>query len=1266
MRTLAFTVLWGAAISVQAQWAAKTECFKVRNVRDTLVYVNDKPVWTYRFDGVQYDDYGLPYYFVASADEIVLEENPGVLVNDERFTLPDELFAVDDFYPSAVMVEGPTFTTNKVRYRSVRFYPFRVHQSGVVVEKRQEIRYRIEPKAFSAAKTAEDRVYTERSVLADGPWFKLCVSADGVYIVDKKLLQDMGINPADVDPRTLKIYGRPGGMLPQANNAFRHDDLPQLAVHAVGQDDGVFHDSDYLVFYGQGPRRVFWYAAGQEYRHENHLYSGETCYFLTYGGAPGKRIQTRPPGDGGTETFDYTCVEIWDEDKENIGRVGRMWFGDKFDFVADRNYSFALNDVVGPSVRIQTRTAANSLNPTYMLLRASGAGIVDTVFYPANNAGNTVAQLALSTAVVPASSLASGRLDLTLSYVKNGVSQAWLDFIRVSYQRKLAFSGAFYPFYLPPSGATRRLTLERYHSGYMVWDVSDPVVPVRQDGAVDGQKFSFSGTGTHWIAFSSSAFTRPKFVGRVANQNLHGLSTPDYVIVTHPLLTDQAHRLGEFHRSRGLSVHVVDVEQVYNEFSSGTADATAIRDFAKMMYDRGGLQFLALFGDGSFDNRNLMNEGGLIPTYQARQSMRTVDAYCGEDYFGMLDDDEGEWREPGLGAAYEQDGILNQVQTLDIGVGRFPVSTPEQARVAVDKIIRYAGPSFGPWRTQAVLIADFYRQEINHIHEADSLDRLYIQKRKPLMNVEKIYISQFPAQNQADGLRFPKANQAIVRNLNRGSLFVNYTGHGGETGLSNSYILESEDIAALKNGEKTPFWITATCNFGQFDRGKTLCGAEQAFVNPDGGAIALLTANREVYSTPNYWLNVAFYVRAFEKSPDGRYRTFGEIIRDCKNDIYTGNGYRANDLNTRTFCLLGDPALKPMWPKHELVVTELTDSQNQPVSTVKALGRYTLRGEVRSTDGRRIEDWNGKAYITVFDKPQTFRTLLGNIEYRWQKNRLFTGLASVNDGKFQISFVIPADISYDEGEGKISLYAHNDVEDAAGYFNRFVVCCTDSAAVRDDTPPTVKVYIDGEDWRIGSLTSPNPELWVRISDDTGINATGLGLGRDITAILDGDESQPIRLNEYFSADMDAPSQGWVKFPMANLPEGPHHVSVKAWDVANNSATGETRFVVGNKFAVDGFYAYPNPSFGEVGFVFNHNRGGEPLEASLTVSDALGRTVFRVRETFTENTSTCRRFVWDGKHANGAPAGDGIYFAKIRLTDVDGVSVTAHTRIVKMH
>ncbi len=1248
MRTKIFWVLFWMAGAVHGQ-------FVVKNVRDTLVYVNEKPVWTYRFDGAQYDEHGLPYFFLETEGKPVLEENAGQRVRDERFNLDLSVFGDSDFYPSSVLVPGPSFTVQKVKFHTARLYPFRVHRSGVVVEKNERIRYRLET---HVAKTAEERVYAERSVLADGPWFKISVAADGIYIIDRKMLQDMGINPADVDPRTLKIYGRPGGMLPQANDAFRHDDNAQLALFASGQDDGVFNDSDYLLFYGQGPRSVFWHENHQEYRHENHLFSDETCYLLTYGGSAGKRISSLPAGEGGSQIREFTSVEIWDEDRENLGKAGRMWFGDKFDFVTERNYSFNLADNVGDSVRFQIRSAANSLNPTNMNVRVGGQTL-QTLVYGANTNHNRVAVLNRTTFFLPSSLFASARADVTLSYVKNGVAQAWLDFIRVSYQRRLALTGAFFPFYLPPSNGVRRLTLERYHSGYTIWDVSDPVSPARQEGVVDGQNFSFSTTGKRWVAFSSSAFTRPKFVARVDNQDLHGLSVPDYLIVTHPLFQEQAERLAEFHRSRGLTVRVVNVEHVYNEFSAGTADVTAIRDLAKMFYDRGGLRFVLLFGDGSYDNRNLMNDGAFLPTYQARQSMYSVDAYCGEDYFGMLDDDEGEWNEAGVGLLEEQDPGQG-LQKLDVGVGRLPVSSPAQAQSAVDKILRYAGPSFGPWRTEAVLMADYKTGEPGHIREADSLDKGVIRPLKPFLNVDKIYISQYPAVNQADGLRFPRANEAIFRRLNAGSLFVNYTGHGGETGLSNSYILESEDIARLKNGEKTPFWITATCNFGQFDRGKVPCGAEQAFNNPDGGAVALLTANREVYSSPNFRLNRAFYSRAFQKLPDGRHRTFGEIIRDCKNDVYPGN-----DLNTRTFCLLGDPALEPMWPKHNVVVTAVVDVHGNETTQINALGRYTLRGEVRDNDGNRIENWNGVAYVTVFDKPQTFRTLLGNLEYQWQKNRIFTGKASVTDGRFEISLVVPSDISYESGDGKISVYAHNDQEDAAGFAN-VVVCCTAPDVVADGAPPTVKVYIDGEDWREGSLTGPNPELWVRISDDTGINATGLGLGRDIMGVLDGDESQPLRLNEFFVADLDNPTAGWVKYPMVNLAEGPHHISVKAWDVANHSATGETRFVVGNKFALDGFYAYPNPTFGEVKFVFNHNRTGEDLDVELTVVDALGRTVFRIRETVVENSSTCRRFVWDGTQAGGGQAGHGVYFAKIRVIDVDGVSATAHTRIVRMH
>ncbi|WP_046244207.1 type IX secretion system sortase PorU [Hymenobacter terrenus] len=1153
----------------------------------------------------------------------------------------------------------------------------------------------------AARSTATTRTHAEHSVLRSGDWYKMGVAESGIYKLDKATLRSMGLDAQGVNPNNLHIYGNAMGILPQANAVSRPDDLAENDVLFVSSNnDNVFDDSEYFLFYSPGAHT--WEAQGGLFKHRNNIYSDTTYYFVTVNNTPGRRVATAPALAAGSApaitTFNYRAY--YEHDLINLLHSGRDWMGEGFRSGGQKDFVFSktpdIPDLVpGAPVRVTASLVASSLIPSSFQLTLNGSNLgaqsirqlVGQAFHPIAYSSVATSQLVVGN---PGADLQVG-----LTYNSGDPNASgYLDYLEINAQRQLRLNGSQLEFRSLANiavGARNQYVVANATAGTAVWDVTNPRRPVARP-LVSGSFVAPADTVREFVALQpSGAFSTPRPFGKVENQDLHALNTNpnalvDLVIVTYPPFYGQALRLANHRISHdNMRAIVVTTTQVYNEFSSGGQDVTAIRDLMKQLYDRapaGKQMQLLLFGDASFDYKSdptnnkdfeptwfkqdrvpFKNDSDFdafnqnyVPTYQSRESFGVFydgASYGSDDYYAFLDDNEGEWSEAPPSA-----------DLLDIGVGRLPVRTPkgdprnaEQARQVVDKIIGYDSPAaYGKWRNRISLVSDdaeanlFTDNSRGSDNIADSIESNY-----PVYNVHKVYLDLYPQLAVSAGQRSPEANRAIDQSVEQGSLIVNYLGHGGPKGWADEQIVTNASVLALRNPTNLTFFTTGTCDFSTYDNPDFTSAGEQVLTdNATGGAIGLFTTTRVVEANLNAGLNKAYFGRILQPI-NGKMPSIGTVVMLSKNDYAVAGG-----INNRNYTLLADPSMTLAYPKQTVVL----DSVNKRLAgawveadTLKALARIRIRGRVLN-NGTLNSNFTGRAQVTIYDKPTEVKTLgdegVNPQPVKIQESVIYGGQANVQNGVFTLTFVVPKDINYSPGVGKISLYAFDGSNniDAQGYRSK-PVGGADPNAPKDDTPPVINLFMDNYTFVFGGLTGQTTTLLAKLSDDNGINTTGAGIGHDITAILDHDPSKQLILNESYVSEVGDFRSGNVKNLFKDLPTGPHSLSLKAWDTYNNSSEKEIEFLVARneKLALDHVLNYPNPFANSTTFFFDHNQaGGEPdnLEVQVQIFTVAGHLVRTLTAVVPSTEAHQRSITWNGRDEYNDQLARGVYVYRLSV------------------
>ncbi|MFT4523976.1 MAG: hypothetical protein ACI85F_000117 [Bacteroidia bacterium] len=1195
----------------------------------------------------------------------------------------DELEGLTDLdkIGTEVAIATDDMISAKQHLTRLRIVPLRRNQVTGTIEKLTRFNLNESIVGVSASRSSSAAGFASSSKLAGGSWYKISVAEDGIYNITYSDLEALGMDPSSIDPRKISLYGNGGGMVPIINGEERLDDLQENAIIVTGESDGDFDSDDKIVFYGQGPHR--WTEADSNscmaFHHIKHLYSEKTFYFLKVGSGNGKRVQNQVNADTphNTVATSFDDYGFFESDEHNLLKSGREWYGQVLDITTSQSLSFGfVNRITAEPIKLRTRVVSRSIGtPSSFQFNVNGGN--EFTVTPGSVTGEYYQKFAET--VISCQEIITGSSSVSIDLEFNKAvsnAQGWLDHVEVNVRRNLTYSGSEVLFRDSRSVGVGNITefrLANTSSSVLLWDVTDPTnvkrQVVEQNGSI--QTFALSTESVRQFAsFNGAGYRSVELEGGVENQNLHGLSQANMIIVAHPDFVTEADRLADFHRNsekRSLSVHVVSPEEIYNEFSSGAQDICAIRDFMRMFYERAGsnpsnmARYLLLFGDASYDYKDVLDGNtNFVPTFESYESMLPTRSYASDDYFGMLDPSEGHW-------------TASSADALDIGVGRFPVRTLEDATGVVDKILRYeevnaAGSSIGgqeecingvgsavvapDWRNRVVMIADDEDGNM-HFNQADELADT-IQSRYPEYNLTKIYLDAYVQVSTPGGQRYPEVQVDLNNNIEKGALIVNYTGHGGELGWTHERVLGISDINAWSNASNLPAFVTATCEFSRYDDPSRVSAGELVLLNPNGGGIALFTTSRLVYSAPNFNLNMKFYQNLFNEQLWGD-PTMGDVIRMTK--VAAGS-----DVNNRNFSLLGDPAQRLAYPEHDVSTLTVNGlSVTTTIDTLSALELVSVSGKlVNSETGANMTNFNGVIYPTVFDK-ETTATTLGNdpssypAPFKVRKSLVFRGKASVTDGSFQFQFVVPRDIAYNFDFGRFSYYAENETTNANGYSHDFIIGGSSSDVVLDGVGPDVQLYMNDEQFAYGGTTDENPLLLAVVVDSNGINTVGNGIGHDLTAVLDENSGNTINLNDFYQSDMDSYQSGRISYPFSELSEGVHSLKVKVWDVHNNSSEAFTEFVVSESanLALNHVLNYPNPFTTRTSFYFEHNQACNDLAVQVQVFTVSGKLVKTINETVHNDGFHGDPIDWNGLDDYGQKIGKGVYVYNLKVSTPDG-------------
>lgn len=1114
---------------------------------------------------------GLPVFrFRVPVSESVIPESIKVAINNLIWTADNDQFIAS--YPSVFKpIDFYLITIRKETFVEVELTPYTIIDNlpQRLSTFTYNVSYQTIPKSELKSSSVVEK-YTTNSILANGRWLKISVNETGIHKIPYSTLTSWGFST----PSNVRIYGYGGQMVPRVNSSPRPDDLPELAI---------WHFNNAIYFFARGPVTWNWSDEKNMFMHQLHEYSDESFYFLSdiSGTVKSVQNQTAETADANFITTQFDDLRYHERELNNLLRSGRRWYGERFTpsetLARDFNFTFPVRDVTKPvkiSSRIVCRDNVESVFEFNINNRLSSVLSLNT---PAISFNDNVGFYAHEKESIASFMDDKSDLKVSVSLLNtNNTVTGWLDYITLNARSNLQLSGSQLLFRDKESQGVGNTTLFRISNvtdETVVWDVTNQTAASRITSTRNGSNLEFKVSTTElkeFVAFNASGqFPVPSRVGPVDNQNLHATGAIDYIIVAPKEFTAQAQQLAVLHNQHnGLSTLVIHPEAIYNEFSWGHKDPTAIRSFLKMLYDRaqGDMsktpKYLLLFGNGSFDNRtsDAATKSHII-TYQSENSIHRTNTYVTDDCFGFLDDTEGN---------------DDRYDRPDLGIGRFPVKNVSEAQTAVNKVKSYlTEQSSGKWKKLVTFIGDDEDSNI-HMRDADLLAGK-VENNHPQFDVRKIYLDNYKKITASTGKRFPDVDNLVNRTISEGTLIFNYVGHGSENVLAAEQIVNIPGIKRWTNINRLPVFVTATCEFSRFDNPYLTSAGEEVFLNPQGGAIALLSTTRIVYSSLNYQLNNAFFTYVFQHQPNGEKRALGEILRLTKNAS-------GNSINKLNFTLLGDPALKLIYPNNQINLIKIN---NKPISeypdTLKALSRILLEAEVVTPDETRLSSFNGTAEITVYDKPMNVKTL-GNdgatpFEFSQYANVLFKGKATVTNGTFTSEFIVPYDIRYNFAKGRISFYAFSaESGEAIGASNEIVVGGFDLSAPDDFDGPEVELYLNHTSFKAGDKTGAAPMLYAKIRDNSGINTSGTGIGHDIILVIDDKKNQPIILNNYFQATSDSYQEGMVIYQLPTLSIGKHEISLKVWDTYNNSTTAETFFVVGdnNELDVRNFILHPNP------------------------------------------------------------------------------------------
>lgn len=1187
------------------------------------------------------------------------------------------------FTVKEVTKEYITVTLNPI-YKNLKNEIFQIQEI--------EINYNLgstSPSRFSIANKVN--AINNTSLLSTGTWYKIGVDKTGVCKIDYNFLRSLGVDVDNINPKNIRILGFGGQVLPEDLAVERTDGLTENAITVLGEEDNVFDRDDVVLFYAQGT--LSWDLKNRNsITHQQNIYTNLGHYFINVdSGVRGKRIQNTPNiSQNRTKSITtFTDYQLHEQELFNYIRVGRQWFGENFTVDNSQTFSFDFPNLVKDTdVSLSGIFGSNSRSvQTEFSVSYLGRQLIQQSIPRATSRE-------LFRTAAPRTTFSSNEdvINLNINYNSRGDNSAEsrLDYLRVVADRELIATGnqfGFVNFESLTNNDVLEYTIQQKENVDFIWNVTDNYNVknvLNSESNTSNFKFKEITDGvlnTYHLVNVTNAFSPINLGGatRVINQNILELEDVQYVIISNKELIPQANRLKEYHEnntnvsdvsSSKIKVAVVDVEQIYNEFGSGNADVTAIRNYLKYIYDKSllnenKLKYVCLFGDASFDSRNIQTTSfNNIPSFMSPSSSSSLRAsYNTDDYYAYMD----------------EEGAISPLLgwRLDLVTGRIPVSTVNQATTIVDKILRYySSRSFGNWKNQITLLGDdgqeddsqglirFLNNSADRITGFTNTSGIKIPGNDENLNVVKLYSDAFEEQVTSGGESYPEIKRRFLEAFDNGSLVINYFGHGNVFALGEENFLDISDVQQIRNLNNLPLFITVTCDFSRFDDPVRVSGGEELILGSLGGAVSMITTTRQIGISSGANINnrLSDYLYRF----DGKTRTIAEGLKDTKNVITSSDEFFV--------FFLGDPLMDLSIPTNKIKVTSVKkyptsnseDDSLEPVTSLQALARHQINGEITDTNNQIISSFNGNLDVIIFGEELARSTRLNEeggvtpanqsrvVNYTSLENRLFSGAASVKDGKFSFDVILPKDIGFIEENSKFSLYASSSNTEAVGFDKTFVVGGVDENVEEDTTPPVVNLFLNDISFVEGGSTTSTPILIAQIQDQNGINTTLNSIGHNISLVIDNNFNAPINLNDFYTTENDNFQQGVVNFQLEELEEGNHILTLKAWDTHNNSTTQTLNFFVteDNQFQIDRVLNYPNPFIDYTEFWFSNNRINNPLEIKVQVYTVSGKLVKTILSTSANTGGIVRNTVWDGKDDFGNRIGKGVYVYKITVKETN--------------
>lgn len=1084
------------------------------------------------------------------------------------------------------------------------------------------------------------------SPLASGQWYRFETPEEGIYKIDRTFLQNLGIDVNALDPQTIKIYSNGGYHLSEDYLKPRPElGFEEIAVMSVGEGDAKFDAEDYILFYARGTE--FWeYNKDQsKITRVKHHFSKKNYYWLTFSGAKGKRMTEKVSlSQSGAYQQPFTLsFRSYEKDSSKAGPTGREYYGDEFNSSRkERTYLTQLNDII----------PGNTVNYRFRMINCSEGALSYSVYEGNNEIFSSTIRYGRGTynhglddegtaSIIP--NLIDGRSNLKFQLRSASVNaKAYIDYFEIGYNRNLRAVSDQLLFFSKDTTALIEYTVTNFsNSLIMAFDVTNySDVKLISGASVSGGQIRFQANEnlkqvSRYLAVNPNAYKTPVNGAAVANSFVRSNTTgTEMIVITNKVLKSEAERYVNYRNNLSpnkLSTSVFYVDEIINEFSAGMMDPTAIRDFLKFAYDNWQTKpfYVLLLGDGDYDYQNIIKEDydkNLVPTYQTVESLDELfTSYSSDDFFAR---------------------IAGNDFRIDLAIGRLCVQNIEEAAIVIDKIIEYENDlEHGLWRTNITHVADdgpAAPGEDDKALHTNQTEQLAVNRIPKYFDQNKIYLAAYPTVITGVGRRKPDVNKAIIDAVNNGTLILNYIGHGNPNVWSHEYVFERiSSIPQLKN--KNYFFLTAaTCDFGRYDDLAQQSSTEIMVNMKKGGAIGGFTASRVVISNFNARLNDSLYVNLLSKKEiDGKNIRIGLAYFRSKQKLA--------DINDQKFHLFGDPALRLNEPGLQTRIDSVNNIALNTNVQISALSSVKINGSVGNGS-----NYNGEVIVSVYDVEKEVELKEMSYNVKMPGGLIYRGRTNVTNGQFQTEFVVPKDISYENKSGKITAYFYDDNQDGIGFTDKIIVGGTNPNAVDDGKGPEIEIFFDDESFKDSYLVNPDFTLIAKISDQTGLNTTGAGIGHKLEGVLNDDDNKAIDFTTFFVGDLNSGGKsGVIRYKFTSMETGDHKIRIKAWDVFNNFSSHETYFSVispESGLALRDIYNYPNPFSSNTTFTFQHNIGSA-FNVKIKIYTITGRLIKEIEER--DMIGKFARIDWDGRDNDGNQIANGTYLYKLVVESSDG-------------